>query len=481
MPFTMFTLAMLLICILCIGKEVFRGFVRGPLRALVSLCAIVLGMICSLFVSRMLGGLLSNVIMEEVVNEFLENNTETLVHMSSACNAIAFLIQVVVNILIFAIIFPIFRWIIDAIISLIIKLGLKKTGVVVRAENKQDKLLGAIVGFVCGIVLTAAASAPIVGTLHVLGDAVSLVESLDENILPREVDDLEEYTSDVVGNLCYSMGGELVFKHLTVADFGEGQVSAIDEIKSVQRAVESVSEIAQGFSQHANSLDFSASADMLCESLEESEILKALTVEFTSECCSAWLLEEPFMGVYRPDFNEEFIPIVNEILLILSDINEYNVTPTARLLLDFIGVLIECDINVNTKTEEIDGMLLVTKLNEVFEEHSNTVNIKWTLENIAVEAIADFAANNLTDTQRASIATTIAGEVAQVLNDVSGTHMRIQAVREKLVVRFEEYGLSIDPSLCELFAYRLVTMAEANHDQISSFDVEALLGQNREE
>jgi hypothetical protein len=102
-------------------------------------------------------------------------------------------------------------------------------------------------------------------------------------------------------------------------------------------------------------------------------------------------------------------------------------------------------------------------------------NVKWRLENVANIAIAEFVSQNLTNTQRARLTTEIARDTAQVLIDIEGTDARVEAVGEKISEKFEE----IDPSLCKLFAYKLVSIAEEKYDQISSSDVEALLNQSK--
>ena len=105
MPFTVFTLAMLLICIFCIGKEIFNGFSRGPLRALVSLCVVVLSIICSIFVSRPLSGLLTKIIAENLVNELIISNVPMLADFQSVLEVVSFLLQSILAGFVFALLF----------------------------------------------------------------------------------------------------------------------------------------------------------------------------------------------------------------------------------------------------------------------------------------------------------------------------------------------------------------------------------------
>ncbi len=485
MPFTMFSLAMLLICILCIVKEAFNGFMRGSLRALMSLCAVVFSIICSIFVSRALGSVIAEALMENVVNDLIESNFEIVAEISSVYEIASFLIQMLANVIIFAIVFPILKWITNVIINIIIKRKLNKIGSSDSAESKSDKLWGAILGGICGIILATTVISPIMGTLRILDNTANMAEDIissipaNEEIALPDLEPISEYSSDEVGNFCYKMGGELIYRHLTIVDFDGNSISAIDEISYIANAVESASGIVGEFSGDSDSFDFSKISDQTYESFEKSKILQSVALEVLPDFASAWIQGEEFLGFKLSNYGDDFSPMINELLLISSNVNEYNIMPTAKTLLDVIGVLIECDIRVDSSLDEIDYYLLTIKLYEVLEDNPNMESVKWRLESAASVAIADLVVANLSDSQRATITTTIASDTAQVLHDFTETQARIQALKEKLLERFEEYDLSVNSSLSQLFAYKLVKTAEENYDQILSSDVEALLNQTR--
>ena len=487
MPFTMFTLAMLLICILCIGKEVFNGFVRGPLRALVSLCAVVFSVICSVFVSHLVGSIIVKIVMENVVSELIADNLEMLADFSSVYQTVSFFIQAITNVLVFVVLFPVFKWLINFSVDMIIKCNLRKIDDDAHTEEKQNKLRGAIVGGLCGMIVATAVTAPIMGTLQILDDTLILVENISENIPASEDVDLsglepiDEYASDPIGNVCYTLGGELIYKSLVMANFDGKYISAIDEIQYIKGAAESATGIAACFFENNDSTGFSRIADKFYTNFEKSQILRAIVLEVIPDFSSAWLSEEDFHGIEMPDSNDDFKPMINELLVIGLDINEYNMMSTVKSLVNMVSALIECDIKFDGSTNECNYYLLASKLLKAFENDPNMANVKYRLENVATVAIADLLADRLTDVQHMAMTTEIADDISQVLKDVSGSQARTRAVNEKLLEKFDEFGLSVDPSLCELLAYKLVKTAESNHDRISSFDIETLLSQDSEE
>jgi len=481
MPFTMFTLAMLLICILCLGREIFLGFVRGSLRALMSLCTVILSIICSFFVSRATGGIIATALVENVIKDLIVENVEIIAGFLSVYETASFLIQAIANVLVFVIAFPLFRWLFNGLVAITLKSALQKA----RNSKEADKLWGSVIGALCGTIIAITVISPIMGTVHLFGDVVHLVDNIGQSIPPQqniaipELDPIDDYTSDAVGDFCYTIGGQLIYKHLTMADFNGEKISLIDEVTTLREASESAVGIVASFSQEDDPDNFKENADKAYLCFEHSDLLRTIAIEFVTDFSSAWLQGEDFLGIYIPDFNNDFKPLVNEILVVCSDINEYNIMPTAKTLLDIVGVVVECDIKTDTSTDEVDYYLLASKFSAIFESNPGMESVKWQLENVANVAIADYVSQNLTLPQRASITTAIARDTAEVLVETEGTEVRITSLTEKLLQCFEEYELAIDASLCELFAYKLVRTAEANYDQISSSDVDALLNLTR--
>ncbi len=485
MPFTVFTLAMLLICIFCIGKETFNGFARGPLRALLSLCVVVLSIICSIFISYATSGIFTKMIMENVVDEFIKNNVSMLAGFLSVHETASYFIQAILAGCIFALAFPIFKGIANALIAIIVKHRLKRLGTSFVAESKQDKLLGSIVGGLCGIITAIVVIAPIMGTVHVLSDTVKLVDNIskkipeDQNIVLPELEPMDLYAKDAVGNFCYTIGGELIYRNIAVGEFEEKTLSVIDEIKHIERTSEFAADIVGAFWEENDSLDFSKSADGLYENFEKSEILRNVSLEIISDFSFAWMNGENFLGTQIPDFNDDFKPMVYELLIVGTNINEYNIMPTAKTLLNIVGVLLDCNITVDSKTAEVDYYLLAPKLCLALADNPDMENARLKLENAAVIAIADWVGANMSQDERAAMTTAIANDITQIFGDVAEPQARLEAIDEKLLAKFGEFGLAIDPSFCELFAHKLIKITENNYGQLSQQDVEALLDQNR--
>lgn len=495
MPFTTFTLAMLLICILCLGREIFHGFVRGPLRALVSLCAVVLGIVCSIFVSHVAGALIADAIMTGFVNDLIVNNVEIVAGFDSVYQTASFLIQAIVNVLIFSFAFPICKRLVAAIASLVIKQNLKKLDKGSVPNTKTDKLLGSIIGVVCGVLVSVTVISPIMGTLHLLDDVAVVVDDLNNDVLENEelaaldLSSIKKYSTDALGGFCYDMGGKLIYKYVTVADFAGERVCAADEISYIRGTAGAAIDIAKGFLEEeeeaeeteeveeTDAFDLQATSESLLENFEKSVVLKTVATEIITEFSSAWLRGDEFFGIPIPDFNDDLLPMVHELLVICANTNEETITTNAKTLLVIVDIVIECDITSTSTARDVDYALLATKLYAAFEENPEMEEVKWKLEKVALVAISNAVSKSLTSSQRSAIATLIATDATSLLLEADDPQTYSDAINLKLMQRFEEFHLQVEPALCDLFTNKLLEIAKANEGRITAMDVNQLLTQ----
>jgi hypothetical protein len=386
---------------------------------------------------------------------------------------------------VFALLLPLFKLVANALISVIIKHKLKKLDAKLHATSSKEKLFGALTGGLCGLVIAVAMTAPLMGTVHILSDAVNLVEQvrkkvpMDQELKIPELDSMDQYANDIVGNFCYKIGGNLIYREVAIGEFQGKSLSLVDEFDHIEKTAAHAVDIVGAFYEENEELNFSTSADGICEHFEKSELLCTVSLEMVSKFSLAWLNGEAFLGAQIPDFNDDFKPMVNELLVVGSGINEYNIMPTLKTLLNVVDVLIECDISADSKTAEVDYYLLAPKLCQALKDNPEMKNARLKLENAAIIAIADWVNMNLSKAERTAMTTSIAQDTAQIFLDITDPQACLEAVNEKLLLEFEEVGLTIDPSFSELFANKLVKIAEEKYGQISSQDIEALLDQNR--
>jgi hypothetical protein len=302
---------------------------------------------------------------------------------------------------------------------------------------------------------------------------------MDQELKIPELDSMDQYAYDVVGNFCYAIGGNLIYREVAIGEFQGKSLSLVDEFDHIEKTAAHAVDIVGAFYEENEELNFSTSADGICEHFEKSELLCTVSLEMVSKFSLAWLNGEAFLGAQIPDFNDDFKPMVNELLVVGSGINEYNIMPTLKTLLNVVDVLIECDISADSKTAEVDYYLLAPKLCQALKDNPEMKNARLKLENAAIIAIADWVNMNLSKAERTAMTTSIAQDTAQIFLDITDPQACLEAVNEKLLLEFEEVGLTIDPSFSELFANKLVKIAEEKYGQISPQDIEALLDQNR--
>ena len=481
MSLTLFSFAMLLICILCIGKGVFKGFKGGLFLSLISLSTVISSIIFAILISRPI----SRSIAAEIVSiiRYESSGEIGIFNTASAIERAAmFLIQAIISSVIFAALFLIAKLFIGWILRVILNDKAKGEGRITDARTKKDRLAGAIIGGICGMLIAMSVTAPIMGTLHLVSDAVGVLDVLDEDMLSdanfdrSSLDAIEKYASDVPGNFCYSLGGEMIYSQIAVGEFNGKTVSAVTEIKNLARGIECVLRIVGRFSAGEVDLSQKLDAGELYAVMDKSEIIKSVVAEGISEFSSAWLSGNGFMGIYRPDFNDDIEPLVDGLLAVCVGTNEYNVKNTVGTLVDIFGVLVECGISADSKSEEIDYYLLVTKLYEVIEKNPDMDPVKDALLKLATNAFADALLGNVSESELDNICKLIADKT-MIAYGVEGDD--INAKKSELKSGLSEflgvYGISEDDKVIDLFAERLIAEAERNGGWISASIVEELI------
>ena len=481
MSFTMFSLAMLLICVLCIGAEVFKGFKGGFLQALISLSAVISSIICSIIFSRSVSRLLSYSVMAFVRNELI-GGVSVIGGSISLDSVISFFIQAIVNSMIFVVLFLIFKWLFGIAFKLILNRKTKDEGRPEDSENKKDKLIGALVGCLCGIIIAAAVTAPVMGTLNLARDTVGVIDVIDDDMLESAdfdssaLDTINKYASDIPGNFCYSMGGKLIYSQIAVGDFNGKLVSVVTEIKYLGVGLKNALEIVGRFSEDNISFEEEIDASGFYECLDNSEIIRTLVAESLSQFSSSWLRGESFLGISKPNFNDNIDPLVDELLAVCASTNSYNVKGMVTTLLDIFAALVECDVTADSRTEDINYTLLVQKLYEVLDQNPDMESVKRGLTDLAMGVVIDDIRERFSDGDFKHVLDRIAKETNDTFN-TGGYDMesKKEILQNSLSKVFGQYGLPIDDVVADLAADKLIDMANSYGGNISASDIEALM------
>ena len=479
MSFTIFSLAMLLICVLCIGKELFKGFKGGLLQALISLSSVISSIICSIIFSRTISRLITYAVMAFIRNEAL-GGVSVIGGASSIDGVVSFFVQAIVNSLIFSVLFLIFKWLIGLAFKIILNNRLKNEGRLENAEVKKNGLAGALVGCLCGILIAAAVTAPIMGTLDLARDTIGVLDVIDEDMLDdadidrSTLDTINKYASDIPGNFCYSMGGKLIYSQIAVGEFNGKLISVVTEIKYLGVGLENALEIVGRLSEENISFEEKIDTTGLYDCLDHSELIRTLIAESISEFSSAWLHGDSFLGISKPNFNDNIDPLVDELLSVCVSTNTYNVKSTVTTLFDIFTALMECDVKADSKTDDINYPLLVKKLYEVLDKNPDMEPVKRGLLNLAVGVITDSMRDRLPDGDFEYVLDRIAKETNDTFN-IGGYDMegKKEILQKNLSKMLGQYGLPLDDEISELAAEKLIDMANNFGGNISADDIEA--------
>lgn len=486
MSFTLFSFAMLLICVLCIGKEVFKGFKGGLFLSFISLCAIISSIICGILFARIASRYITAVAMRGIRYEIF-NGSQYVGDSAAIDNVAKFFVQAIINSIIFVILFLIFKLLINAVLKLVLNRKVKREGRAVEAETKKDRVGGIILGLFCGILVASAVTAPIMGTLHIIRDATGVIDVLDDDVLSSAnferstLDEINKYASDIPGNFCYSLGGRLIYNQIAVGDFNAKTVSAVNEVKQLTRGIESVLQIVGRLSEDNIDLSVKIDVSVLNDVIDNSEIIKTVVAEGISEFSASWLRGESFIGISRPDFNDNLEPLVDELLTVCAGTNVYNVKDTVSTLVDIFGVLVECGISADSTSEDIDYHLLIVKLVEVLDKNPRMQTIKEALFELATNAFSDIVLENMPSYELEKALDLIAEEATRAYNiDSADISAKMDELKNGLSGLLENYGIPENDAVIDLLTERLIFEAEMNGGTLDANTIAKIMGINND-
>ena len=483
MSFSLFSVAMLLICAFFIVLEVFKGYKVGFVKSLISLAASLASVILSILLSRVFSKLIALSVMT-ALRAGATDGTGLVGGSENVDALISFAIQVVGNIVMFVVVFFIINAIINLIFEWVIWFKTKDIKIQERSDDAKDKKRGAIVGMLCGIVIVTTVTSPIMGTLELVGDAVSVVDSIDEEVLEQldfdtsGIDSIKKYSNDAVGSFFYCMGGDLIYPEIAVGDFNNKKVSIVTEVEYLRQGVVTVIEGLSMLSGGELSADNEIDADALRASLEKSEIMKVAAADIMSSFSSAWLRGEGYLEIYPPDFNDNIVPLVEELLVLCSKTDDENVYDNIVMLLDIVSVLAECDIGANTISEDIDYTLFLDKLYKLFDENEKISSAKEGLWNIAT-GVAIYQMNEKFHTKpihRDILLNNVAKEYNRISADDSYMQKeRVDALGEAIENCFETYNILLGEGASKLNAEIILTLGASYRGELDGSDIYEML------
>ena len=365
MTFTIFSLVLIVAITFSVGKSAYNGYQSGSTRAIVSLlCAVfsfgIGSLLSSLVISSALGEVITYVFYQSETFNFLFENIDRLYAIVSAVVAMA------ISPIIFVIVFAILRAICHLVTSIVYKKVFteKEDTKGCGGENdgwykRNDKQIGAVIGGFTGFLVAVILFSPIIGTLKSVNTVVSIFNEdaseqeeyqadADEEAGEAEIgvlDVISDYANDFAGTVVYYCGGKAVYDMNARTMIDGHTVVLTRELEAVSNmggdlveVIPSIIDLNEFGSDDVEKLEG------LCEEIDGSYFWSLVSSSFISSASRNWAVDEDFIGISRPDFNNSISAFTNSIFSVLATTTPETVGEDLSTIIRVCGIIMDSGI-----------------------------------------------------------------------------------------------------------------------------------------
>ena len=341
MHFTLFSLVLILAVGAKIFVEVRRGLGLGFVRSAVSLATLLISALGAIGLSVWLSDTPAQMFAEILLVAIpsLETLGESFAHLQDILTA---LMDTLLTPILFVCIFPILRWILQGILSIFFRTCWKYSpddpryaGTKARPNalvmpnyepadapwhRRHDRLLGGIMGGISGFLAALLLLSPVLGTLSTTATLLDSLKSMNANmekagVSSEALDSVEVYVYDGAATVLSAAGGDLIFDAVSVSTLNGHTVSLRREVKSCMDIGNDFMDAIKAIRNPKGLTDEKKqSIRSLGDSLNESEITRLLAADFLNGAAAAWLENDRYLGIPRPEFGEVLDPVLDGAL-----------------------------------------------------------------------------------------------------------------------------------------------------------------------
>lgn len=377
MTFTLFSVAILFLFATVAVIEIRRAVTHGFEKTLISLGSLIFSAIFSLIVSPLLADCVVGSIMDSFIRSIY--GYRDLINNYPSYD---YLIRVAMSSILSTVIFVILFFIVKGIVSLIVAKCIRKVIEENRVREdkvsssfveKNEKILNVALGLVCAVFISMVITSPFMGAFNIVKKGINIAETVsptvwqDARIYEHEVDKLEGYSNDIVGNLLYECGGKYMFRAAARANAYGETVYLMSELDALEDVVDRFFDV-YPFLQNQSTSTFEDSENLvlLKKDLNKLKMTRGVLADYISECSEAWLDGYLYFLIKKPMSKTPLQPLTDEMLRATCYTDRYNVMDNLGTIIDLYSVMIQYGTSGVSNNGSQDAMSLI--------QHTDVVN-----------------------------------------------------------------------------------------------------------
>ena len=341
-------------------------------------------------------------------------------------------------------------------------------------------------GFVSAIVITMVITCPMMGTLDVATDCLSIAtkaySKVNRYIGERNYEAVFEYSDDILGNAFYQFGGKLIYRSVASTYLYGEKVYLMPEIENADAtAAVAIPFYYQIVSQRYDAKTQVAYINGMCEGLEQTEVCDGILADCTRKFSEKWSAGRRFYGISRPETNDLIDPFLDEVFHACIYTTKDDVKQNLTTVLQIMAVVIESDVlyvdtdHYEQVMEVLEDSNLIAELDKLLESNPSMQNIKTS--SILMRVLASHI-DSLEYEQEMydSMMTDLADAINAVNNKGYGSHEeKAQALALHVVNVLKNYGVTISQGIAEQVAPELLALHADQEADVSAAQVREMI------
>lgn len=490
MKITLLTPIILMIAGFAVVKGAFSGHHRGFLKSVTSLASIIISAVLSALISQAIANMLSDFAykaLDAYVFSEIKDVKRIIESFENAKVLISAIMTIIISALIYTLIFFFVNKLVKLLISIPVKMIMSRRGDVGYSNTNgpwngsENRVLGAVVGGICGFLITVFALSPFVGMLKVAGDGIEFAfksEFVNENTrVGAELKGVVEISDDLGTNVIYYGGGKLAFDLAARASLNGHVIKLSEEVSTLKNSFDHFSKTVEAIAS-INKMSEETRDELLlvCESADNSYLLALVLSEAVSTLATNWHAGDDFLGYAAPYFGDLADPIMDNLLAVLASVTPETVQADVTTLVNVSYIVvqsgllaedIEQDLIISLLSDDEDNIL--NAIREELIKNPRMYSLTNTLNDLAMQAFVGVVKGGDFDTESYNdLVTSLVDRYNSLLGeDYEQKLVNLTGYAKNFL---EDYSLDIPDSVTQIVVENIINNMTTDKDGYISSD-----------
>lgn len=322
-------------------------------------------------------------------------------------------------------------------------------------SDKKFDPVGALCGALCSFLVYVVLLVPIVGTVTVANNAVSLMSGSEDETTQLVCEISDAAAENVGAKTVRVLGGKLLYGGLTTYPVNGEMISLNKESELVGVVGKAVINISD---EKVSSKDAADSLREVPDAFERSTMIPVLLSELLSAASDDWSNGREFCGIKCPSMGESFDPVVQDLMLIMKDSNRDTISGDVRTIVNTLALFIENDALESMKSDNgamamlknealISGVMLEILENDRLSPLVNSIT------NMGISLLAEqLGLAPDAATMYGDFVGKMAGEYQNIVSQNLGSGETVEALSKSVDDVFDNYGIAISDGVSKCIA-----------------------------